>query len=140
MDKQSLEIRTRQWYEIILEANSSSLSKKEWCRQNSISLKSFYYWQRKLRQKEAEKLRDVTPAALTCLNETSAHSLSANTPVETEERIREHEERMRDNMRLLEFERSSAARSRDYQRIQDKLETAQEELSKSLKLCKKLQE
>ena len=31
MDKQSLEIRTRQWYEIILEANSSSLSKKEWC-------------------------------------------------------------------------------------------------------------
>ena len=88
MDKRSLEIRTRQWYEIILEANSSSLSKKEWCRQNSISLKSFYYWQRKLRQKEAEKLRDVTPAALTCLNETSAHSLSANTPVETEERIR----------------------------------------------------
>ena len=88
MDKQSLEIRTRQWYEIILEANSSSLSKKEWCRQNSISLKSFYYWQRKLRQKEAEKLRDVTPAALTCLNETSAHSLSANTPVEAEERIR----------------------------------------------------
>ena len=68
MDKQSLEIRTRQWYEIVLEANSSPLSKKEWCRQNSISLKSFYYWQRKLRQKEAEKLRDVTPAALTCLN------------------------------------------------------------------------
>ena len=64
MDKQSLEIRTRQWYEIVLEANSSPLSKKEWCRQNSISLKSFYYWQRKLRQKEAEKLRDVTPAAL----------------------------------------------------------------------------
>ena len=59
---------------------------------------------------------------------------------EHEERIREHEERMRDNMRLLEFERSSAAMSRDYQRIQDKLETAQEELSKSLKLCKKLQE
>ena len=42
MDKQSLEIRTRQWYEIVLEANSSPLSKKEWCRQNSISLKSFY--------------------------------------------------------------------------------------------------
>ena len=87
MDKQSLEIRTRQWHEIVLEANSSSLSKKEWCRQNSISLKSFYYWQRKLRQKEAEKLRDVTPAALTCLNEAFPHPLSANTPVEAEERI-----------------------------------------------------
>jgi hypothetical protein len=88
MDKQSLAIRTRQWYEIVLEANSSSLSKKEWCRQNSISLKSFYYLQRKLRQKEAEKLRDVTPAALTCLNEAFPHSLAANTHVETEERTR----------------------------------------------------
>ena len=88
MDKRSLEIRTRQWYEIILEANSSSLSKREWCRQNNISTKSFYYWQRKLRQKEAEKLRDVTPSALACLNEASPHSLSANTPVEAEERIR----------------------------------------------------
>ena len=61
MDKQSLAIRTRQWYEIVLEANSSSLSKREWCRQNNISTKSFYYWQRKLRQQEAEKLRDPHP-------------------------------------------------------------------------------
>ena len=87
MAKQSLEIRTHQWYEIVLEANSSSLSKKEWCRQNSIFLKRFYYRQRKLRQKEAEKLRDVTPAALACLNETSTHPLSANTPVDAGERI-----------------------------------------------------
>ena len=42
---------------------------------------------------------------------------------EHEERIREHEERMRENMRLLEFERSSAAMSREYQRIQDRLGT-----------------
>ena len=88
MDQKSLQIRRSQWEQIVLEGNNASVSKKEWCRQNSISLKSFYYWQRKLRQKEAEKLRDVTPAALTCLNETSAHSLSANTPVEAEERIR----------------------------------------------------
>jgi hypothetical protein len=42
----------------------------------------------RLRQKEAEKLRDVTPAALTCLNEAFPHSLAANTHVETEERTR----------------------------------------------------
>ena len=29
MDKQSLEIRTRQWYEIVLEANSSPLCKRQ---------------------------------------------------------------------------------------------------------------
>ena len=56
------------------------------------------------------------------------------------ERIREHEERMRENMRLLEFERSSAAMSREYQRIQDRLAAAEKELSKSRALCKKLQE
>ena len=59
---------------------------------------------------------------------------------EHEERIREHEERMRENMRLLEFERSSTAMSREYQRIQDKLAAAEKELSKSRALCKKLQE
>ena len=59
---------------------------------------------------------------------------------EHEERIREHEERMRENMRLLEFERSSAAMSREYQRIQDRLAAAEKELSKSRALCKKLQE
>ena len=59
---------------------------------------------------------------------------------EHEERTREHEERMRENMRLLEFERSSTAMSREYQRIQDKLAAAEKELSKSRALCKKLQE
>lgn len=91
MDKQSLEIRTRQWYEIILEANSSSLTKKEWCRQNSISLKSFYYWQHKLRQQEADKLKEVTPSAPACLKEASPHSSLADLPlysVEEEGRFR----------------------------------------------------
>ena len=77
MDKRSLEIRTRQWYEIILEANSSSLSKKEWCRQNSISPKSFYYWQRKFRQAESEKLLEITPSVPARLEEKPAHPKSS---------------------------------------------------------------
>lgn len=69
MDKQSLAIRTRQWYKIVLEANSSSLSKKEWCKQNSISPKSFYNWQRKFRQTESEKRLEITPSVPARLEE-----------------------------------------------------------------------
>ena len=83
MDKQSLEIRTRQWYEIILEANSSPLSKKEWCRQNSISLKSFYYWQRKFRQAESEKLLEITPSIPARLEEKPERPSSVEVPLYT---------------------------------------------------------
>ena len=81
MDKQSLEIRTHQWYEIILEANSSSLSKKEWCRQNSISPKSFYYWQRKFRQAESEKLLEITPSIPARLEEKPERLSSVEVPL-----------------------------------------------------------
>ena len=81
MDKQSLAIRTRQWYEIVLEANSSSLSKKEWCRQNSISPKSFYYWQRKFRQAESEKLLEITPSIPARLEEKPERLSSVEVPL-----------------------------------------------------------
>ncbi len=58
MDQKSLLIRRSQWEQIVLEANKASVSKKEWCRQNGINLKAFYYWQRKIRK-----------AALTALEE-----------------------------------------------------------------------
>ena len=83
MDKQSLAIRTRQWYEIVLEANSSSLSKKEWCRQNSISPKSFYYWQRKFRQAESEKLLEITPSIPARLEEKPERLSSVEVPLYT---------------------------------------------------------
>ena len=34
MDHATTEIRTEQWRQIVLEANGSSLTKKEFCRQN----------------------------------------------------------------------------------------------------------
>ena len=51
------EIRTEQWRQIVLEANGSSLTKKEFCRQNGIKEKQFYYWQRKIRRQESSRLR-----------------------------------------------------------------------------------
>ena len=49
MDKASYEIRIRGWIDTIQAANASSLSKREWCTQNNINRRQFYYWQRKVR-------------------------------------------------------------------------------------------
>ena len=81
MDKQSLAIRTRQWYEIVLEANSSSLSKKEWCRQNGVSLDILYYWQHKLREQDAEAIKDQPGQDVPPVPVVSSHkNVPANPP------------------------------------------------------------
>lgn len=49
MDKASYEIRIKQWIGIIQKANASGMAKCSWCEQNGISLRQFYYWQKKAR-------------------------------------------------------------------------------------------
>lgn len=51
MDQRASEIRLAQWERIVLEGNRASVTKREWCRQNGINEKSFFYWQRKIRLK-----------------------------------------------------------------------------------------
>ncbi len=46
--------RAQNWAMVIQECNSSGLSNREFCRQRGIAEKSFYYWQRKLRQQIVE--------------------------------------------------------------------------------------
>lgn len=55
MDQEVNIIRIENWKHLILEANTSGLSKTEWCRQNNINIKTFFYWQRKIRLMEAQK-------------------------------------------------------------------------------------
>ena len=63
MDQTTKEIRTEQWRQIVLEANGTSLTKKEFCRQNGIKEKQFYYWQRKIRRQDAARfLEEASPA------------------------------------------------------------------------------
>lgn len=50
MDQSTHEIRVREWSQIIQDCNDSGLTKKEWCLQNHINEKSFYYWQRIIRR------------------------------------------------------------------------------------------
>lgn len=45
-----------QWRQLINEANSSELSKREWCAKVGISEKQFYYWQSKIRKIDSQLL------------------------------------------------------------------------------------
>ena len=53
------EYRKQQWAQIIRECQSSGLSNKEYCRQQGISEKSYYYWLRKLRSAAAEGIPQI---------------------------------------------------------------------------------
>ena len=46
-------VRRSYWTDIIRRCNQSGMVKSEWMRQNNISEKSFYYWQKKLRDEAA---------------------------------------------------------------------------------------
>ena len=46
--------RAQQWEMVVQECAASELSNREFCRQRGIPEKSFYYWQRKLRQQIVE--------------------------------------------------------------------------------------
>lgn len=50
MDKITHQVRCEQWTKIIKECLASGMNKTAWCREHGISDKSFFYWQRRLRE------------------------------------------------------------------------------------------
>lgn len=50
MDKSTHEVRKQEWFKIIQACNSSGQSKKQWCKENSVSERQVYYWQQKIRK------------------------------------------------------------------------------------------
>lgn len=64
MDKVTHDVRLQSWTSIMRRYTESGLTKKEWCRQNQIKLKTFYYWQCKLRLQAASRQQTaVSPAS-----------------------------------------------------------------------------
>ena len=53
--------RMQEWAKIIHECEASGLSNKELCERNGVSIKSYYYWLRKLRETVIEHLRTFKP-------------------------------------------------------------------------------
>lgn len=50
MDKITHQVRIEQWTNIINECLASGMNKTAWCKQNGISDKAFFYWQRIIRK------------------------------------------------------------------------------------------
>lgn len=49
MDKETHEVRVRQWFETIQAWSASGQPKTVWCKENGICLRRFFYWQRVIR-------------------------------------------------------------------------------------------
>ena len=64
------ELRLSHWAGIIRERKHSGLSVIEWCKNNDISQKTYYYWQRKVREAMCEEL----------LTQQSSESVVADAP------------------------------------------------------------
>lgn len=64
------EMRLERWEKVLRERKASGLSIRRWCRDNGVNEKTYYYWQRKLREKVCGQLvvgreEPQTPAIFT---------------------------------------------------------------------------
>lgn len=53
------QVRLSHWDSIMRERNESGKSIRSWCRENDICEKTYYYWQRKLRQVACDQYEDL---------------------------------------------------------------------------------
>ena len=75
MDQYSYDVRITKWESLIREANSSGISKTEWCQLHGISKYKFYYWQRKVRARAGAGLQAKTVGCNDPLKSEPASSL-----------------------------------------------------------------
>jgi putative transposase len=78
MDKITHKMRCEQWSKIVNDCLASGMKKTEWCRQNGISDKAFFYWQRILRQEayieapaKVKSLPDIAETKVSRVDETA---------------------------------------------------------------------
>ena len=50
MDRTTHQVRLQQWAEVIQAQLGSGQSKRDWCRENNVPEKQFFYWQRRVRK------------------------------------------------------------------------------------------
>lgn len=75
MDKVTLvkqEIRAVKWAEQVQACQSSGIPAAQWCRENGINLKTYYYHLQKVREKACEQI----PVAITSLPEKNESSVT----------------------------------------------------------------
>ena len=50
------ELRQNHWAQVLRQRSESGFSIRRWCAENDVTEKTFYYWQRKLRESVCESL------------------------------------------------------------------------------------
>ena len=70
MDQAVHEVRLKKWFGIMQEYANSGMTKVEWCRQQGIKRRSFFYWQKRLQEYTLENLPEETKASLSLISET----------------------------------------------------------------------
>lgn len=79
MDNTTMDVRLEHWTQLVQDCVNSGLTKKEWCEKNQIQPKTFYYWQRRVRQ-NALAVRPV-PTDSTAITEIEIPSDSGETRI-----------------------------------------------------------
>ena len=64
MDNTTHQVRLAQWTQIVEECNRrpEGMTAKQWLKDNSISEKTYYYWQRRVRKEILSKNTDSVPS------------------------------------------------------------------------------
>ena len=68
LTKYTNDIKTQKWTEIVVSCNESGMSKTAWCRENNVSIKSFFYWQHKLRMNMIDSSPTTKAAEIVQIN------------------------------------------------------------------------
>ena len=74
------QLNIQKWLEIIHQCRDSGLSNQQWCEENGISLKSYYYWLARIRKMAIENLPHKR-SARTVSTELSEATVFAAIPV-----------------------------------------------------------
>jgi putative transposase len=81
LTKYTNDLKAQKWTEIVVNCNESGMSKTAWCRENNVSIKSFFYRQHKLRMKMIESSPTAKAAEIFQINLQEETIVSATYPV-----------------------------------------------------------
>ena len=61
MDNSTYNVRLEQWTSLVQSCSDSGLTKAEWCRQNNIKIKTYYYWEKRFVTEATQQLSLPAP-------------------------------------------------------------------------------
>lgn len=71
------EVKLAQWAEMVRSRNESGLTVTDWCKQNGINIKTYYYRLKRMRQAACSEIEqhDIVPVEPTASAETTAEKI-----------------------------------------------------------------